>query len=473
MQQVTLVPQEKSNSEATALDLTIKTLEMKADLDGINATLIKKVDLLDFEIDFNSLNESTLFVSGRLLVLFELPSNIRMNFTVLETTIDSRLRSQNQSIIGQMKFDHLFVEHDQSTNEILVEFKRTELLVLDRQAFQDFAADLLLRPNVSISIDGKTIARARTPIGDIDLADIPVRDQLDLIGYNRFGGGNLKINQIDIKRSLSSDELELQVLTEIRISSVVHIFYGGLLTLSLYETTNQINLGQVIIDPFYIDQQNKTTILSANGFFRINDNNRMVATQFISNMISGLNNNIQLRGQLDDGSIGTTVHLLSTAVKQLRIDTQLPGLTDERSLVQAVRIKKLSAAQVTGLPFGLVKVLPTRIRLFNPFTTSVSINNIQIRADFSATVSPNLQVGLVNDTQTIVIPPNQQILTPYFNVSVTASLPTMIALAGPLLSGAFGLTLSGFLDVTIDDNVRLTRVPVTFLNVTSSQESSF
>ena len=200
--------------------------------------------------------------------------------------------------------------------------------------------------------------------------------------------------------------------------------------------------------------------------------NAQIAQQFISAMVSGQSNDVELRGRLANNSIGTSISLLSSAIADLRISASVPGLFGERSLVRQLHIKKLSAAQIAGIPLGLVKTLSARIRLRNPFGTLLTIRGMGIRADLGAKVNSDAQVGTVDDRTVIQINPYQELVTPYIDVKVTAKLTTLVSLAGPLISGSFGLTLSGFINVTIGNEFVLNQLSLTLLNVTTAQEPS-
>jgi hypothetical protein len=454
------------------MDLTISGLSMKANLDGIETQLIRRVEVLDFGIEFDPTNVNKVYVTGRLSVLFELPSNVQMTFKALTTSIDYTMRFNNGPNMGQMILHDLPVEHNQTTNELLMSFNRQELIVLNEAAFQQFAANLVLTNSVSVTIEGLAAAVAEVRIGDITLTDIPVRDTLHLVGYDRFDNGLLSIDEVDITGALSSNELALGVKTKITNPSVVNILHGGRLSLDLCELQSGISLGLVIIDPFYLRPQGNNTILNAGGSFKITQQNSAIAQQFISRMISGSDNNVELRGTLPDNSVGTSVPLLSAAIAGLRIRTGVPGLYGERTLVREVRLKKLSVLQIAGIPTGIVKTLSSRILLKNPFSAPLAVIGMNIRADYGPVINEDKQVGIVADNSRINIGAYAEVLTPYIDVRITAKITTMVSLLTPLLAGAIPLSLTGFINVTIGDKLTLTQLPLTLLNIVSTQDSS-
>ncbi len=456
----------------TGMDLTISGLSMKAKLDGIETQLIRRVEVLNFGIEFDPTHVNKVYVTGRLLVVFELPSNVHMTFKALTTSINYTMRFNNGPNMGQMILYDLLVEHNQITNELLMSFYKQELIVLNETLFQEFAANLVLTNSVSVMIGGLAAALAEVRIGNITLTHIPVNDTLHLVGYNRFDNGLLNIDEIDLTEALSSTQLALYVKTKIDNPSVVNILNGGRLSLDLCEASSGISLGLVIIDPFYLEPQGNSTQLNAGGIFMITEDNSAVAQQFISRMVCGLDNDVELRGKLSDESIGTSVPLLSMAIAGLRIRTRVPGLYGERTLVREVLLKKLNALQIIGIPLGLVKTLSSRIRLRNPFSTPLTVTGMDMRADFGAVITDDAQVGTVTDNSRIMIGAYEEILTPSIDVKITAKLTTMISLLTPLLAGTIRLSLSGFINVTIDNQLILTQLPLTLLNVSSTQDSS-
>ncbi|CAF1029434.1 unnamed protein product [Rotaria sordida] len=461
-----------NEKNATAMDLTISGLSMKSNLNGIETQLIQRVEVLNFGIEFDSITPNKVYITGELSVLFQLPSNIHMTFKALTTSIDYVMSFNNGSNMGQMILHDIPVEHNQITNELLMKFDKQELIVLNETAFQEFAANLVLTKNVSVMIEGLAAALAKVIIGNITLTNIPVSDTLHLAGYDRFDNGLLNIDEIDLTKALSSHELSLSVITKINNPSTVYILNGGRLSLDLRELTSGISLGLVIIDPFYLEKQGNSTILNAKGTFTITPQNFAIAEQFVSRMVSGIDNNVELYGILPDNSTGTSVPLLSMAISGLRIRTRVPGLYGEKTLVQQVLLKKLTAAQIAGIPLGIVKTLSSRIRLKNPFSAPLTITGMDVRADYGAVINENAQVGTVTHHSPIIIGARQEIITPDIKVKITAKLSTLLSLLTPLLAGSIPLTLSGFINVTIDNQLNLIQLPITLLNVSSIQESS-
>ena len=418
------------------MELTISGLSMKANLDGIETHLIRRVEVLDFGIEFDPTILNKVYVTGRLSVLFELPSNVNMTFKALITSIDYTMRFNNGPDMGQMILYDLPVEHNQITNELFMNFDKQELIVLNETEFQQFAADLVLTNSVSVTIAGLAAADAEVRIGNITLTDIPVKDTLHLVGYDRFDNGRLTIDEVDIAGALSSTELALRVKTKIMNPSVVNILNGGRLSLDMSELPSGTSLGLVIIDPFYLQPQGNDTLLNAGGAFKITPQNAEIARQFISRMISGENNNVELRGTLSDNSVGTSVPLLSTAIAGLRIRAVVPGLHGDKTLVRDIYLKKLSLAQIAGIPLGLVKTISSRILLKNPFSASLTVVGMNIRADSGSVINEDRQIGIVSYNSSIHIGPYAEVLSPDIDVRITAKLTTMISLTTSITANA-------------------------------------
>ncbi|CAF4698078.1 unnamed protein product, partial [Rotaria socialis] len=81
-----------------------------------------------------------------------------------------------------------------------------------------------------------------------------------------------------------------------------------------------------------------------------------------------------------------------------------------------------------------------------------------------------VQVGIVADNSNIIIGPYEEIVTPNIDVRITAKLTTMISLLAPLLAGSIHLSLSGFINVTIDNQLNLIQLPITLLDISSTQD---
>jgi len=445
---------------------------MKADLNGIQVKLIRQTNVLSFGIEFDPDDVNKVYVTGLLTVLFELPSNVNMTFKALTTSIDLIMRFIDGPAMGKIILTDLPVQHNQTTNEILMSFEKQEFIVLNNTAFEQFSANLILTTTVSVGIEGLASALTQVRIGNLTLSDIPINDTLELAGYNQFDQ-LLSIENIDISGAISYQALALQVKTRIINPSVVNIINGSQLLLDLCDSITNTSLGLVNIDPFYLEPKGNDTIIDAEGIFNITEKNSVVATKFISNMISGIDSQVELRGKLEDNSTGTTIPLLSLAIAGLRIHTRIPGLSGEKALVREIRTKKLTVKEITEITIGYIKVLPVRIRVSNPFNTSMIIRGIDMRADDGAKIDKEAQVGVVHNNTPINIGAHQELLTDYVNVTFTAKLTTLFSLTVSLLSGHAHLSLSGDINVTIGDDFVLNQIPITIFNVTTNEESDY
>lgn len=455
---------------ATAMDLTISGLSMKADLEGIKAELIREVNVLQFGIEFDHEDVNRVFVTGELSVYFQLPSNVNMTFKALTTSIDFVMRFNNGPALGRMILHDLPVQHNQTTNEIIASFEKQELHVLDTLAFEEFTANLLLTANATVSVEGLVSAVTQLRIGNVTLTDIPLNHSIVLPGFNQFEGGLLRINDTDILGSISPRAVALRVKTEIINPSLVYIIYGGRLQLDLCDVTHGISIGMVNIDPFFLSPEGNATEIESEGIVNLTDTNVGIVKGFISNMVSGYNNPVELRGTLEDNSTGTNVPLLSLAVAGLRTHTIVPGLTGEKVLLRELIVKKLTAAEIAGITIGLVKHLSIRIRVVNPFSSPLTIHGVQMKADYGAKLDESLQVGIVDDHSILHVPAHQEIISSHINVTIAAKLTTLATMIGPLLSGHAHLSLNGTIDVTIGDDFILNEIAITVLNVTTKQD---
>lgn len=451
-QKVKLYHNKTSIENVTAMDLTVSGLEMKSNVNGIHTKLIRNVTVLNFGIEIDPDDVNRVFVTGRLSVLFVLPSNVNMTFKALSTSIELYILFGDEIQMARMNLVDLPVQHNQTTNILTMSFEKQELVVLNETAFEEFAANLVLTSNVSISIEGTASALAQVAIGNLTLMQLLVSDTVTLAGYNNFDNGLLKIDNVDITGALSNQSLALQVKTEIQNPSVVNIISGGRLLLDLCEMLTGTSLGLVTIDPFFLEPQNNATIIVAEGVFTMTDNNTRVSRNFISNMISGIDNFVELRGTLEDNSTGTTIPFLKLAIAGLRIHTVVHGLTGSNALVQELLVKRLTAAEIAGITVGLVKMLHARIRIVNPFNTSLTIHSIDVKADYGAKINDDLQVGFVHDQTPLYVQPYEEFISPYVNVTIAAKLTTLATMIVPLLDGHAHLSLYGSISCTMGDN---------------------
>jgi hypothetical protein len=158
------------------------------------------------------------------------------------------------------------------------------------------------------------------------------------------------------------------------------------------------------------------------------------------------------------------------AVAGLRIHTRVPGLTGDKALVPELIVKKLTAAEIAGIALGLVKQLPARIRVLNPFSTSITINALDVKVDYGSKIDDELQLGLAKAQPNLNVGAHQEVTSDYIDVTIAARLSTLTAMIGPLLTGHAHLSLYGTIDVTIGDDFVLQQLPVTLLNITTKEE---
>ncbi|CAF1115476.1 unnamed protein product [Rotaria sp. Silwood1] len=83
-QSITLFHELSTNEHnATAMNLTISSLSVKSNLDGIEAKLIQRMEVLNFGIEFDSMIVNKVYITSQLSVLFQLLSNVHMTFEEL------------------------------------------------------------------------------------------------------------------------------------------------------------------------------------------------------------------------------------------------------------------------------------------------------------------------------------------------------------------------------------------------------
>ncbi|CAF5086912.1 unnamed protein product, partial [Rotaria sp. Silwood1] len=119
-----------------------------------------------------------------------------------------------------------------------------------------------------------------------------------------------------------------------------------------------------------------------------------------------------------------------------------------------------------------ISTLRSSIQLTNPFSVPLVITGMNIRVDFGPIIDPDVPVGTVTHSSCIIIGAWKDIITHYIDVKSTVKLKTMVALAGPLVVGSFSLSLSGFINVTIDNQFNLIQLPLILVNISTAQESS-
>jgi hypothetical protein len=259
------------------------------------------------------------------------------------------------------------------------------------------------------------------------------------------------VNGIDVSGSVSSRELAFRARLEVINPSVVNIIQGGRLSLDFCDVPSGISLGLVVIDSFYLDPQGNKTTLNTDGILRITEENSAVVQQFVSRLVSGIDNDVELRGTLSNHSIGTSIPLLSMAIANLRIQTQVLGLDNDRTLVRKILFRKLTLLEITSITIGTVKALVLRMELKNPFSAPLIITGIHIRADLGGVINETLQVGILTDNSPMIVDAYQETFTPYMQLTLTSKLTTLMSLISPLLNGTLRLSLSGFMNVTIGD----------------------
>ncbi|CAF1438102.1 unnamed protein product, partial [Didymodactylos carnosus] len=133
-----------NHTMTTASDLTVNDLKMSAHIPGIQGQLIKSINIEAFGLEFDE-KLNNVYASGRIVALFQLPSNIKMSLNVILTNINftiyiKKLTDEFVSV-ALMTLDSQLVNHLKSndSDELQMEFKSNPLIILDHNAFQNFS----------------------------------------------------------------------------------------------------------------------------------------------------------------------------------------------------------------------------------------------------------------------------------------------------------------------------------------------
>ena len=454
------------------MDLTISGLSMRSHLDGIEARLIRRIEVLNFGIDFDATVVNKVYVTGKFQVAFQLPSNIQMTFKALTTTVSLIVRLVDGANIGEMNLYDMPVEHNQTTNEILMTFEKQELHVLNDTAFEQFAANLLQKSNVSVMIEGLITAVVQTRIGNLTLADIPMQDTIYLTGFDQFDHGRLRIGQIDLVGARSATQLVLRVKTIITNPSVVNIIEAGRFTLDLCDLSSTVSVGLVNIDPFHLEPQENITVIDAEGILKMTSENNATARQFVSRMVSGIDSQVELRGTSTDNSTGTSVPLLALAVAGLSMHATVPGLTGDQALIREIILKKLTAAQIAGIPFRSRKdTLDT-----HSYCQSVQYGNGHSQAGYSSWFQCHRWRRQASGCGQWFYASGDWATSrlDHFVLHGASDGQTShdgLFVGASLFAGNAHLSLSGTFDVTIGDQFTLTQLPFSILNISTIQDN--
>ena len=259
-QSVTLFHNRTVADTANAVELTVSGLSIGADLPGIEAELIHSVEVVTFGIGFDPRPSDNVYASGRLRVLFGLPSNVNVSLLAKKTTIEFTMGFPGRPVFGRMNLHELPVQHDQLTNELMIDFQRQLLTIVDRNAFVNFTQTFTsggLDNRVSFGIAGLASITGLFAIGTLDVDGIALNNTISLDGLG--GLKDVHVNGISINGE-ENGAFQLSINTTIVNPGSTFVQLQSFI-LQLADHQSGTMLGRILVDVLTLEPGKNTMIL--------------------------------------------------------------------------------------------------------------------------------------------------------------------------------------------------------------------
>lgn len=262
------------------------------------------------------------------------------------------------------------VDYEAGTNggEITLSTGDITLDVLDQDAMSGLIADLLVTTSKTVTMQGTASPLCSTNMGELQMSDVPFSGDTTLVGFNNFETPPMTMPSIDIA---SGETTVLNLIIEAEVTNPSNVAPSmGAVKLDLFDTASGYSLGYVRIEDFNLAASTTTTFSGVAASFIMptdDDDHAETARKFMSNYVSGTDQDVTLRGPTD-GS-GTDISLLQPALEQFASTTTMPGLTAK--LLVSATMYLPGFVDFMACLVDLTCEVPTVLHVQNPYSADM------------------------------------------------------------------------------------------------------
>jgi hypothetical protein len=276
------------------------------------------------------------------------------------------------SAVGHLVLDISEVPVVYEDGYITAKFDKKEMEVKDAEGMAALIKDLMLGPKEKVQMVGTAAPHIVTNMGKLQLSAVPFGGETTMYGFNNLldpqtGAPEMAITKIDIA---SGDEGVLYLTVDCEVTNPSNVMPEmGSVAMELW-TDSGFYIGAVTVDDFTLEaSEEMNAVTSFKGvpakYVQPTESDAAIAAGrlFLSQFVSGVDQNAGLRGSLD-GS-GTNIDMLKPALSALSTTSVVPGL------IGNIMVKSIMSIPSLLHPYDL----PTILVVNNPFSTEMVVTS--------------------------------------------------------------------------------------------------
>ncbi|KAF9484472.1 hypothetical protein BDN70DRAFT_122528 [Pholiota conissans] len=355
------------------LTAAFKTLTIDVILPGQKLNVIKEIELNDLAVTIKTPAQTFAPPTASHDTIARYANPFGFSLAVVEVGQTIVLGSQGVKI-AQLSIPSTSVSGGVSAGNLVdltIAFTDIPLQALDPTAFVTLFAGVTLRPQLEVDITGAANVVARTSIGDVPIAGIPIDVQSELKGIASFGQ-TAQLNDVSIQGSGGSDGSEyivtrlkttLQNPSEISLDTIevaLPVFYKG------------VSIGRASLPNF--DLVPGENAIDTEFHYQPADANDTLAQEFLTSFIqTGDAIGLSIIGDADS----TPFTSLKGALANLRLSTSIQGL-NQPDFIKHVHV----TITLDSLDTNLVSA---DFDVHNPLDTEITLEFVQSDASIRGT----------------------------------------------------------------------------------------
>ncbi|KAF9562634.1 hypothetical protein CPC08DRAFT_706528 [Agrocybe pediades] len=381
------------------LTTAFKTLSLDVTLPGQKFQVIQEIDLNDLQVTLQTPDQDFNPPTSSANTLAKYKNPFGFSLQVVEAAQSIILSAQGAKA-AQLDIPRTAAIGGVSTGNVAdlqVSWSNVPLKSLDNGAFATLFAGVTLMDDVSVGLSGSADVVAKTSIGNVPIAGIPIDVTSGLKGINSFGG-KAGLSDVTVTGS-GGDGGDQFIITPLKttLNNPSNITLNTV-NIALPVIFNGVTLGRAVIDEF--DLKPGENVVDTEFHYQPADANDTVAQSFLSDFIqSGDPIDLTIHGDRASSPFGS----LQAGLANLQLSTSLNGINHPNLITQILVTITLDSL-VTNL-------VSAEFFLTNPLDATLVIENVQSDGSVDGTVFAQFNQPFSN----FVIPPGQTVSSGQFD----------------------------------------------------------
>ncbi|KAF9047294.1 hypothetical protein BJ165DRAFT_1464966 [Panaeolus papilionaceus] len=374
-----------SSTPVQWLSTAFKTLSLDVVLPGQKLQVIEAIQLNDLEVTLLTADQTFAPPTSSVNTVAQYRNPFGFSLQVIEAAQDIILGSHGVQI-AELNIPRAPAQGGVSTGNLVdldISFSNIPLKSLNNAAFVQLFAGVTLTPDLEIELTGSADVTARTTIGDVPIASIPIDVTSELKGIASFGQ-RATLSNVSVTGSGGGDDNNQFIVSPLQ-TTLMNPSNVSLNTvdISLPVIFQGTNIGRAALKEF--DLVPGANTIDTEFHYQPADANDTTAQLFLQQFIQ-TGNQLDLTIQGDSNS--SPFVSLSGGLAQLTLSTQLQGL-NQPTFITAINV-------IITLDSLVTNIVSSQFTIANPLDADLVIDFVQADGGVNGEIFAQFSQGFDN-----------------------------------------------------------------------------